>query len=288
MKASTWVSIFLAVIAVAFSALWFTSNTQKVKLNKQLDSLRTSFEFATETINDIQTNLDSIETGLSGQLFSGREMPLTASDKRSQIINTVRGMKQQIEYDKKRITDLEKQLANSQYKNKSLESMIAKLRASINDKEKIVAELTGRLGIMEETLISEKLLSQDEIAKRDREIAEKVAIIQNQEKDLNTIFYAFGPRSELVDKKVITREGGLLGIGKVSTLSKMSELERYKTFDLSEVEGISFPYTKKGYSILSSQNAASYKVEKVGESYVLKVTNKELFRKYKILVIEIK
>ncbi len=287
MKTSTWVSVILAVIALVFSVLWFTTNIQKVNLSKQMDSLKTSFEFATETINDIQTNLDSIEIGLSGQLFSGREMPISAEDRRSQIISTVRSMKQQIEYDKSRIADLEKQLASSQVKNHSLESMIAKLRQSINDKEKIVAELSGKLGILEETVISEKLLSQEEISKRDREIAAKVATIQTQEKDLNTIFYAYGPRKELVEKNVITREGGILGLGRVSTLSKMSELEKYKTFNLAEVDGISFPATKNGYSILSSQNAASYRVDKVGDSYVLKVTNKELFRKYKILVIEI-
>lgn len=287
MKTSTWVSVILAVIALVFSVLWFTTNTKKVSLAKQMDSLKTSFEFATETINDIQTNLDSIEIGLSGQLFSGREMPISAEDRRSQIISTVRSMKQQIEYDKERIATLEKQLASSQIKNKSLESMIAKLRQSINDKERIVAELSGKLGILEETVISEKILSQEEIARRDKEIAAKVATIQAQEKDLNTIFYAYGSRSELVDSDVITREGGILGLGRVSTLSKMSELEKYKTFNLNEVEGISFPATKRGYSILSSQNAASYKVDKVGDSYVLKVTNKELFRKYKILVIEI-
>lgn len=287
MKTSSWVSIILAVIAVIFSVLWFTSNTKKVRLAKQIDSLRTSFEFATDTINDIQTNLDSIEIGLSGQLFSGREMPISAEDRRTQIINTVLSMKQQIEHDKSRITELEKQLSGSQIRNRSLESMIAKLRVSINEKEKIVAELSGKLGIMEETLISEKILSQDEIMKRDREIATKVATIQAQEKDLNTIFYAYGSRSELVEKDVITREGGILGLGRVSTLSKMSELEKYRTFDLNEVDGISFPATKRGYSILSSQNAASYRVDKVGENYVLKVTNKELFRKYKILVIEI-
>ncbi|MFO7659824.1 MAG: hypothetical protein R6V77_02825 [Candidatus Cloacimonadaceae bacterium] len=287
MKTSTWISVILAVIAFVFSVLWFTTNTKKVNLAKQMDSLKTSFEFATETINDIQTNLDSIEIGLSGQLFSGREMPISAADRRSQIISTVRSMKQQIEYDKERITTLEKQLAGSQVKNRSLESMIAKLRQSINDKERIVAELSGKLGILEETVISEKILSQEEISKRDREIAAKVATIKTQEKDLNTIFYAYGSRKELVDTDVITREGGILGLGKVSTLSKMSELEKYKTFNLDEVEGISFPATKRGYSILSSQNAASYRVDKVGDSYVLKVTNKELFRKYKILVIEI-
>ncbi len=287
MKISTLISIVLAVIAIAVSVLWFTTNTKNAKLTEQNDSIRTSFDNATKTINEIQTNLDSIETGLSGQLFSDREMPISSDDKRSQIINSIRNMKQQIESDKKRIADLEKRLAGSQYKIKGLETLVTKLKASIADKEKIVAELSGKLGVMEETLVAEKALSKEEIYKRDQEIAAKQAVIEAQDKDINTIFYTFGSRDELIDDKIISREGGLLGIGRVTTLQKVSDLMKYKTFDLKEVDGISFPATKKGYSILSGQNPASYKVSKVGESYIIKVTNKELFRKNKFLVIEI-
>jgi hypothetical protein len=70
MKASTLISIILAVLAVAFSVLWFTTNISKSKLQQQHDSLQTSFESATNTINEIQANLDSIEVGISGQLFT--------------------------------------------------------------------------------------------------------------------------------------------------------------------------------------------------------------------------
>ena len=79
----------------------------------------------------------------------------------------------------------------------------------------------------------------------------------------------------------------MLGIGKVTTLKKSTDFDKYKTFNLKLVDGISFPATKKGYSILSNQNAGCYKVDKIGENNILKVTNKELFRRNKILVIEI-
>lgn len=287
MKISTVISIILAVAAIALGVLWFTANSAKLKLTQQNDSIKTSFENATSTINEIQASLDSIESGISGQLLSGREMPLNAADRRSQIITSIRNMKLQIEADKKRISDLEKRLAGSQHRVKGLEDLVTKLKASIAEKERIVAELSGKLGVAEETLITERKLSAEEIAKREMTIAEKQTTIEAQEKDLNTIFYAFGTRKELLEKQIITREGGLLGIGKVSTIQKNTELDKYKTFDLSEVDGISFPATKRGYSILSNQSAASYKVEKAGDSYILKVINKELFRKYKLLVIEI-
>lgn len=287
MKASTLISIILAILALVFSVLWFTTNMSKSKLKKQNESLTSSFESATSTINEIQANLDSIESGLGGQLFSSKETPLNAEDRRSQIINSIRNMKTQIDSDKQRIAELEKRLANSTYKIKGLEELVAKLKASVAAKEKIVAELSGKLGVMEETLFAEKLLTQEQIGLRDQEIADKAAVIAEQEKDINTIFYIYGTRKELTEKNIINREGGILGIGKVSTLDKTNELAKYKSFDLKEVDGISFPASRRGYSILSNQNAASYRVDKVGDSYILKVTDKETFRKNKLLIIEI-
>lgn len=286
MKTSTILTIILAVLAIVMGILWFNATSAKQKIAAQNDSIKASFENATNTINEIQSSLDSIES-FSGMLFSGNETPVNTADRRSQIISGIRNMKMEIAADKKRIAQLENQLANSQHRIKGLEDLIAKLKASVSDKEKILAELSGRLGVMEETLITERQQSAYEIAKRDTTIASKQATIDVQEKDLNTIYYIYGTRKELLEKKIISREGGVLGIGKVSTVQRNAELAKYKAFDLREANGIAFPATKKGYSILTPQNPSSYKVEKTGDSYFLTVTNKDLFRQSKLLVIEL-
>jgi len=287
MKAVNVITIILAVAVIALGVFWWMSYSEKGRLTQQRDSLQANFERATSTINEIQSNLDSIETGLTGQLFTDSEIPQNASDRRTQIINSITNMRRQIQSDKNRIADLEKRLANSQHKIKGMDELLAKLKASLADKEKIVAELSGRLGMTQDSLYSERVLSKEEIAKRDKDIAEKQATIEAQEKDINTIFYAFGTRKELTTNKVISSQGGILGIGKVTTLKKSTDFDRYKTFNLKLVDGVSFPATKRGYSILSNQNAASYKVEKIGDNYILKVLNKELFRRSKVLVIEL-
>ncbi len=287
MKSSNVITIILIVVVLALGVFWWITYGEKAKLIQQRDSLQANFERATGTINDIQSNLDSIETGLTGQLFSDGEIPQNASDRRTQIINSINNMKRQIQSDKQRIADLEVRLANSQHKIKGMDELIAKLKGSLADKEKIVSELSGKLGMTEDSLYTERALSKVEIAKRDKEIAAKQATIESQEKDINTIFYAYGTRKELISNKVISSSGGLLGIGKVTTLKKSTDFDRYKTFNLKLVDGISFPVTKKGYAILSNQNASSYKVDKIGANYIMKVTNKEIFRRSKVLVIEL-
>ncbi len=288
MKTQSWIIILLIAVAVTLGILWISSNAQRNRLAMENDSIRASYEQATNTINEIQGHLDSIEAEAGSALFGGGELPMVAgADRRSQLTRTINNMKLQIQADKKRIAELEKKLAGSNKQMKGLQEMINKLKASVADKEKIVAELSSKLGILSETLESERVLSKEEIARRDKTISEKQEEILTKEKDLNTMYVAFGARKELIDKKIISRQGGVLGLGRVSTLQKSAELEKFNLVNLMETDEITFPLTKKGYSILSNQNPASYKVEKSDNNYVLKVTNKEQFRKNKVVVIEI-
>jgi len=287
MKVPAWISILLVCAVILFAILWYGTNMQKKQLTAEKDSIRTDYEQATKTIYEIQGNLETIESTISGDLTQNKEIPGSGTERRNQIINTIVNMKKQITDDKKRIADLEKKLANSKVQLKGIQDLVDKLKASIADKEKIVAELSDKLGVMKETLAQERQLSAEEIAKRDKDIAEKQSTIETQNKDINTIFYAVGMRKDLVDKKIINRSGGVLGMGKVSTVKNTADLDKFQTFDLAQADQITFPYSKKGYSILSNQNAASYKVEKTGNLFTLKVLNKEMFRKDKILVIEL-
>jgi uncharacterized coiled-coil protein SlyX len=288
MKASTWISIVLAAAVVVFAVMWFSANSQKTSLAQQNDSIKVSFEEATRTISEIQGHLDSIETGISGELITDNETPgVNAEDRKTKMVNNINNMKKQIEADKKRIAELEASLGKSKHQVKGIQELMDKLKASLADKEKLVAELTGKLGLLNETLESERSLSKEEIAKRDQEIADKQKLLAAQEKDINTIFYVVGQRQALIDKKVISRQGGLLGFGKISTVKRTTDLDRFETWNLLEEDGLTFTVGKKGYSILTNQNPASFKIEKTGNKYTLRVINKELFRKTKALVIEI-
>jgi len=70
MKTSTILTIILAVLAIVMGILWFNATSAKQKIAAQNDSIKASFENATNTINEIQSSLDSIES-FSGMLFSG-------------------------------------------------------------------------------------------------------------------------------------------------------------------------------------------------------------------------
>ena len=289
MKATTAIIVaVLAILTIVFAVLWINANGKSKDIMKSNEELKKLYETSTSTINEIQSSLESLEQDLSGQLFTQKEIPGTSpEERRNRIISSIANMRDQIEADKKKIATLEKQLATSKSQLKGVQEIVNKLKASISEKEQIMDELQERLGILNETLETERRTSAEEIQKREMTITEKEQQITQQSIEANTIYYVYGTRKELMSKGIMDRKGGLLGIGKVSTVKQNIPVEQFTTMNLLENQQITFPATKKGYSILTNHPATSYKVEKQGDQNVLTILDATSFRKQKFVVIEL-
>jgi predicted RNase H-like nuclease (RuvC/YqgF family) len=280
--------VILAVLTVLFGIIWMNASRKNKALTQSNEELQKLYESSTTTIGEIQSSLESLDQDLSGQLFTQSEIPgATPADRRDRIVSSIANMRNQIEADKKKISQLESQLSQSRSQVKGVQDIVNRLKASINDKEKIMDELQQRLGIMNETIEAERRSSQQEIATREKTIQEKQQEIQKAALDANTIYYVVGTRSELISKNIIDRKGGILGMGKVTTVTKALVTDKFTEINLMDTQQITFPVTKKGYSILSNHVATTYRVEKIDKNYVLTVTDQENFRKQKFLVIEL-
>lgn len=289
MKATSAIIVaILAILTIVFAVLWINANGKSKDIMKSNEELKKLYETSTSTINEIQSSLESLEQDLSGQLFTQKEIPGTSpEERRTKIISSIANMRDQIEADKKKIATLEKQLATSKSQLKGVQEIVNKLKTSISEKEQIMDELQQRLGILNETLETERRTSAEEIQKREMTITEKEQQITQQSIEANTIYYVYGTRKELMSKGIMDRKGGLLGIGKVSTVKQNIPVEQFTTMNLLENQQITFPATKKGYSILTNHPATSYKVEKEGDQNILTILDATSFRKQKFVVIEL-
>ncbi len=290
MKATSWIiAVILAILAIIFGIMWSGAASKAKGLRQSNADLQKLYDTSTATISEIQSSLEAIDRDLAGSIGADGEMPAgTPEEIRANLVNRIGNMRNQIEADKKRIAELEGQLANSRGQLSSIQKVLNDLKSSVADKERIVDELESRLSTMSSTLDSERQLSQAEIARREAQIREKQTIIENQNLESNRLYYAVGTRKELIDRQIIDRKGGILGIGKVSTVTKNIDATKYTEFNLLDTQTISFPASKKGYAILSNHVAASYRVDKLDNQYVLTVTDPDHFRKQKFLVIELR
>lgn len=288
MKLHYIIITILAILAIIFGVVWMNASKSNKELVKSNEELQKLYEHSTTTIGEIQSSLESLDQDLSGQLFTQSEIPGgTPADRRQRIVSSIANMRNQIEADKKKIAALEAKLANSNTQLKGVQEIVARLRASVEDKEKIMDELQTRMGILNETIEEERRTTQKEIAVREQTIQEKDQALEQTEYNANFIYYVVGSRRQLMEQGIIDRKGGILGIGRVTVVKKSIQTDKFTQINLLDTDQISFSATKKGYSILSNHVATSYEVEKVEDEFVLTVTDRENFRKQKFLVIEL-
>lgn len=288
MKAtSTIIAIICAILAIVFGALWISASGKAKSLTKTNAEFQKTDEAKSSAVDDLMP-LAGLLNSETGTIDAGSELPAgTPEEKLQYLKNSITSATNQIAQLKKERDKLQQEKDASRSENSNLQSMIKKLNASIAEKERWVSELQGKLANAQSELDSERQLSQAEISKRDAQIKDKETIINNQNVDNNRLYYVVGTRKQLIEKGIIDRKGGILGIGRVSTV-KDADLDKFTEFNLLETQQITFPATKKGYSVLSNHVAASYRVERKDDQYILTVTDQNQFRKQKILVIELK
>ena len=289
MKATSWIiPVALALIAVVLGVLWMNASNRTKDLSKSKAELQQLYDDSAKTLSEIQSSLDAIDKELLGSIDADSELPTgTPEERRASIINSLANARTKIEEYKKQIKDLENKLSASTGQIAGIQSVVNKLKASVADKEKIVSELEGRLANLSSTLETERQISSAEISLREALLKDKESLIANQNVEANRMYYVVGTRKQLLDSGIIDRKGGILGIGKVSTVKDV-DLTKFTEFNLLDTQTVTFPVTKKGYAVLSNHVAASYKVEKAADQYQLTVLDQDLFRKQKVLVVELK
>jgi len=290
MKTTSWIIVvILAILAIIFGVMWHNASVKAKELAQSQEELKQSIleKEGPVTAEELQNSIDALgrELGLIG---AGTEFPVgTPEELKARNLNTLNTARTKISEYKKQLADLEAKIADNKKTMASMQSTVDRLKKSLAEKERIVAELERRVIAINDTLTTERKIAQAEITKRENMLQEKETELTKLNIDSNTIYYAIGTRKQLLDSGIITRKGGILGIGKVSVLKDVN-LTKFSHFNLLETQEITFPVTRRGYSVLSNHIAASYEVRKEGDQYVLRVTDPEQFKKQKVLVIELK
>jgi hypothetical protein len=290
MKATTWIIVaILAILAVLFGIMWMGSAGKISAAEKKAQEEAKKYEEAKSTLEEVTSSLESLDKDLLGTIEGSSEIPgSTPEERRTRLITNISNMRTQIETDKKKIADLESQLARSNGKVSGLDKMINNLKASLAKKEKMEADYVKQLAELEGQRDSDRKASQEEIALRESQIKDKQTIIENMNQDNNVVYYAVGTRKELIAKGIVDRKGGILGIGRVTTVSKELYTDKFQMMNLLDATTLTFGNGTQKFAVLSNHVASSYKVENISGKYQLTVTDPELFRKQKFLVIELR
>ena len=136
MKAGNWIIVaILAILAVLFGIMWMNASNKVSGAEKKAEDAQKLYENASATLSDIQTSLDAMGSDLLGEIIGGDEVPgSTPEDRRARLISNISNMRSQIEADKKKIAELERQLKQVKGQRDGHLRALNNLKASLADK----------------------------------------------------------------------------------------------------------------------------------------------------------
>jgi DNA repair exonuclease SbcCD ATPase subunit len=240
-------------------------------LNGKLNEKDAAIQELVSSFNEIQENLNSIKE--KEKIISKVTSDGDVKSKEDQIKEDIQSIYDLMAKNKDRIGSLSKKLKNSKLKIEGLEKMIENMQATLNLKDSEIEELKTKI----EGLNVELSNLTTNYKAVENESNQKTEII-------NTAFYAIGTSKELKENNVITKEGGIIGLGKTTKLSSDFNKEYFTKINVEKTTSINLGAKK--IKILTTHPSNSYKL--IGEKPIekLEITNtKEFWSASKYLVI---
>jgi len=223
------------------------------------------------TLNQIEDNLEAIRerenliTRRAAESLEGQQ------DQAGQIREDILRIGELMRQNRVLIDRLNRDLSVSSLNLQEAGRTVERLTRVIGDKELEIQVLREEMARMSQE-VDGLVAAMDTLADRERE---KAQLIEEQTRALNTAWFLVGSRQQLLERDVIIREGGFLGIGRTTRLKPGFDKEGFTRLDLTRTTRIMLP--REEVSLLSLHPEGSWAVETKDGQAVLVITDPESF-----------
>ena len=282
--------LFVLIAAITFSCTNVKEDPEYKKLLLERDSLSGLANTDAGKINqylsdfnEIQSNIDKIKETekLVSVNATGTEI---AQSSKEQINNDMQLIYDLMQKNKGTIAQLKKKLKKSEGKMVELEKMIENLSKQIEVNEQEITALKDQL----EKMNIKVVILTTTIDSLSTENLNKDEQISAKTDELNTAWYVYGTKKELAEHKVITKEGGFIGIGRMEKLMDGFNKDYFTKVDITKISSI--PLNCKKAHLVTTHPSSSYKFEgsdkKVDKLVITNYTEFWSASKYLVIVVE--
>lgn len=290
------IAAFILVVGVIGSVYIYNQKENEISmLMTEKANLNQAINQKDSVLNDVEGTFAQIEDNLKFIREKRHEISLEQNeggkDRKLAVIEDIKLMNTMIESSNKKIEELQAKLRKSGINSKAMEQRIAALTESIESQNVEIAELKKVIGEKDMNLaeLNSKVedinkvvaLKSDTINYKQKQIVDRV-------NELNTAHLAMGTFKELKEEGVLTKEGGVLGLGASKSIQENFDNKNFTTLDIRTTKTIPL-HTKKA-RVISEHPVSSYSlIEENGQIAYLQIDNPEEFWKIsKYAVIEVK
>jgi hypothetical protein len=263
------------------------TNDSLISVSTSKDSMVADFVSA---FNNIQSNLDSIkmkEKIISKTAGGSAELRSRSKDQINSDINQIYKLQQD---NRAMVASLRSKLKKSGIHTAELEKMIESLSQQIEEKDLQIAQLKDdltKVNIQVTDLTTKVSDLNANVDNLNAVTAQKQKVIEDKTAELNTAYYVMGTSSYLKEKKIVTKEGGFIGIGRKKELTPDVDKSALTKVDITQLSAI--PIMKSKVTVLTSHPKSSYRLTGKNLSDSLVITNqKEFWSLSKVLVLNVK
>lgn len=203
--------------------------TIKNELKEKEELLSNREDAVTEFINsfnEIQENLDEIKVKekIISESSKGTEYRKVNKD---QIISDIKLIYDLLGKNKQKVASLNRRLKESNMKITEIETAVTNLTNQLNEKESEIADLKSKLENMNIDLADLRIKYDEEVQGSGQKTAK-----------LNTAYYLVGTKKELKEKGVVTKEGGFIGLGKVTEINGNLDKNYFTKIDVTQMKEV--------------------------------------------------
>lgn len=210
--------------------------------NQQKDSV---INQAISFFNQIQTNLDKISIKEHKIRVKNANTELS-SEEQEWILQQIASINFLREKNAKNVQHLKKEINSQSLKIAGLIEMRDRMILKIKQKDQEIDSLKN--------LLAERDM---EYAQLFDQYQEQVELAINVMKDLNTVYFAYGTKEELLKNGVIEQKGGFLGIGKKTNISNDLNQKYFRKMDKTQIK--EFTIIGKDPQMITDHPMSSYK-----------------------------
>lgn len=237
-------------------------------LQAQEDSLLTMFKTELEAISSSVEEINLRNGIIEFDTTEGNVLS------KETIIAKVENLDSYLAQNQSKLDDLYKKMRSSKLKNKELEKLVKSMQERIAERESQVDELMKMLGDRDMQIAEIKEVV-DSMRVDQIELTEDLI---NMDEEMHIVHYAVGEKKELLERGIISKAGGLLGIGASKKLDVGNlNQEAFKSTDQRDLATIPL-YSKKA-ELITNHPTGSYEFSENadGEVEELRIVDRKRF-----------
>lgn len=258
------------------------ARSESARLQSELVKRDSLIADMTRSFGDIENNLALIDD--REKVMRHDNADELSLDQRKRITRDIQLMNSLMKESRDRIAELNKRLDKSKIESSGLRKKLKDLDMQLASRDSAMMSMKDQL------LAKDFRIDQvnQQLSDIELEIARREATIEQLGDQMNTVFYAVGTEKELETNGVITRSGGVLGLGRTASLNNAATMDHFKMADARETTRI--PLQGEKVDLVTEHPKGSYEIVQQNERLAyLEIKDPEAFwRLSHYMVAEVK